>query len=728
MLYVAAAFISGAALVQCTSPNNKKSTVVSNARINGIVYTSDSTPARNAMVHFHESSMVADTAAGFSPPADSPTFITDVNGRYAIQTIDTGSYIIEATDSQNNLAQASFRVPDTGARITLPPCYLRPAGAIMGNVMLPAGGDPRKTFVLVPGNNRVAKADSLGRFTFIGLAEGTYGLELLSSIHNYAIFDTAGVHVLPGDTTRLGTIAMPMADIGLTLAATGTQNDTASNNDSVRIVATFYNSMASATTIAWLSSDRDSVYRQRTLAAGQWSDTLLRVWPTAGSRIIRVKATDSSGAVWNDSIAVTIIIDLPVAFAGKDTAVRMNALALLHGTATKRFGRIVKWEWNIGKAGFTATSSGDTTIITPDSVVNVYPCILRVTGDDGNIGLDTVNLQVGRWEVVGTGPISDGAAYNLSFAVWNDTPYVLYSDAAISYQATMMKFSGNQWSSVGSKGFTSPYVQSTAIAVYNNTPYAAYVAGNAAGVKSFNGSQWVSLGPDSIGYAALPRISLAVNNGIPTVVYQGIRIIAPYQYINNAWTQMGTQFFTRCVATSVIVAGNVPYYNYFSDTLYGDSLEVAQFSNNQWTSTGPIGVAPVNEQGGDNFSLAQWNGTPYLSYLDLSNEPWVMQYTGSGWSVVGTSGFYQSAVWSISLALWNNVPYVAFLDKTGYTNGSNGTCATVMRFNGSQWTPVGNICFTPETDNACIAISNGHIYVAYSDASNGNKAMLMRLM
>jgi hypothetical protein len=79
----------------------------------------------------------------------------------------------------------------------------------------------------------------------------------------------------------------------------------------------------------------------------------------------------------------------PVAKAGIDTAVALGTAIELHGAAVDSFGgAITKWEWSIGGGSFVETSSGDTTFSRGTN--GAYPCILRVTDNDGNQALDTV--------------------------------------------------------------------------------------------------------------------------------------------------------------------------------------------------------------------------------------------------------------------------------------------------------------------------------------------------
>ena len=58
-------------------------------------------------------------------------------------------------------------------------------------------------------------------------------------------------------------------------------------------------------------------------------------------------------------------------------------------------GAIVKWEWKIGPMGdFQTSNSGDTTVILPAAAQAAYPCVLRVTDNDGNISTDTLIVAV----------------------------------------------------------------------------------------------------------------------------------------------------------------------------------------------------------------------------------------------------------------------------------------------------------------------------------------------
>lgn len=82
----------------------------------------------------------------------------------------------------------------------------------------------------------------------------------------------------------------------------------------------------------------------------------------------------------------------PVAQAGADTSVSLNAAVHLHGTATDPDGTIAKLEWSVDGAPFASVSGGDTAFAA--KAVGTLHCILRATDNDGLTGLDTMFVTV----------------------------------------------------------------------------------------------------------------------------------------------------------------------------------------------------------------------------------------------------------------------------------------------------------------------------------------------
>jgi alpha-tubulin suppressor-like RCC1 family protein len=187
------------------------------AMVSGKLFEPDGkTPAKAATVSMRKKSVLADTShdASNPQPFTSASVTTDRNGTFAIDTIDTGTYIIEGSDGANNVVLIdSIKVKNPDSTKNLGADTLLPAGVVKGVIKLTEGGDPRKVFVLAFGLDRFALPDANGNFTFPMLAKGKYSLRFLPSLENYGVLDTAGVSVKSADTTNLDTIVLPFKGI-----------------------------------------------------------------------------------------------------------------------------------------------------------------------------------------------------------------------------------------------------------------------------------------------------------------------------------------------------------------------------------------------------------------------------------------------------------------------------------------------------------------------------------
>ena len=153
-----------------------------------------------------------------------------------------------------------------------------------------------------------------------------------------------------------------------------------------------------------------------TIAAREWDIGLTGSFQASadGSRGIAVapsdtgvilcafRATDDDGIATLDTVAVVIDRDIPIPFAGKDTTVSLGDVVRVRGSATDHFGRIVKWEWDLGGTGIFRASGPDTSFVVPRTAGLDIPCVLRVTDDDGFSALDTLIASV-----VKDAPIAD---------------------------------------------------------------------------------------------------------------------------------------------------------------------------------------------------------------------------------------------------------------------------------------------------------------------------------
>ncbi len=191
--------------------------------------------------------------------------------------------------------------------------------------------------------------------------------------------------------------ALPPSSImtAIDLRMLGAHADSARAGDTIRIVAKYSNPTYANLRLAWFAGTSDTL-RWQTLTEKSGEDTL--AWPgpeSVGERKIAFGILDAAGRRWTDSLRVIFVESRPIASAGADTTVPGDSPFILRGKAKDSFGKIVKWEWDIGGTGtFSETRSGDTAFTLPKGERRDFPCILRVTNDHGIASADTVHLEV----------------------------------------------------------------------------------------------------------------------------------------------------------------------------------------------------------------------------------------------------------------------------------------------------------------------------------------------
>ena len=192
-------------------------TQTGNGMVIGTVYRSDgTTPADGAYVSLRKKTKnVSISGLLENKSAITETHVrADSRGGFVIDSVDTGFYVIIATDSSNNYAfNDSILLQYYDSTVELSPVVLVPAGAVKGTISLSEGGDPRKIFIVIEEVNRFAHADTDGRFKIDMLPTGTYSLTILPTLDNYGVIDTLTVQVKPADTTDAGSIEPPFLGI-----------------------------------------------------------------------------------------------------------------------------------------------------------------------------------------------------------------------------------------------------------------------------------------------------------------------------------------------------------------------------------------------------------------------------------------------------------------------------------------------------------------------------------
>ena len=124
------------------------------------------------------------------------------------------------------------------------------------------------------------------------------------------------------------------------------------------------------------------------------------------------------------------------------------------------------------------------------------------------------------------------------------------------------------------------------------------------------------------------------------------------------------------------------------------------------------------------LALHPTTGAPYVAFVDSANsyKATVITFNGSDWSTVGTAGFSAGGADWISLALHptTGAPYVAF-----HAELQN---ITVMAFHNGAWSTVGSAGFSAiASGRISLALHpvTGEPFVAFTDAANSNKSTVM---
>ncbi|RMG96668.1 MAG: hypothetical protein D6706_09900 [Chloroflexi bacterium] len=306
-----------------------------------------------------------------------------------------------------------------------------------------------------------------------------------------------------------------------------------------------------------------------------------------------------------------------------------------------------------------------------------------------------------------------------SIVLDNNTPYVVYQDAANGDRTTVMKYAGNNWVTVGTAGFSAGRADYTSIATDGNgTPYVAYRDGgngNRATVQKFNGSSWVTVGLSGFSAGNSPFTTIALDGNTPYVVYKdegnGYKATVK-MFDGSSWVTVGAAGFSDGQAdyTSIALNGSMPYVAY-RDAANGNKATVKKFDGSNWVTVGTAGFSAGRA---DYTSIAiDGNGTPYVVYKDYGYglKAVVKKFNGSNWVTVGTAGLSAGWVDYTSIAIdASGTPYVSYQDL------ANNQKATVMKFDGSSWVTVGAAGFSAgPAENTSIDIDgNGTPYLIYS--------------
>ena len=197
----------------------------------------------------------------------------------------------------------------------------------------------------------------------------------------------------------------------------------------------------------------------------------------------------------------------------------------------------------------------------------------------------------------------------------------------------------------------------------------------------------------------------------------------------SGWLPVGLAGFSAYTVdlTSLALDSSGNPYVAFADYAYGGKVTVMKYNGAAWEIVGAPGIG-ISTNGTLFINLAlDHSNTPYVAYQDVASvKAVVMKFNGAAWVPVGpATGLSGGQAFYLSLALDSSgTPYLAYQDCDSHLPAP---CkATVMKFNDSNWEPVGPRGFTSRTVSALsLKLDKNNIpYMSYRDGDyNGASVM-----
>lgn len=343
---------------------------------------------------------------------------------------------------------------------------------------------------------------------------------------------------------------------------------------------------------------------------------------------------------------------------------------------------------------------------------------------------DKVDTQ---WEFVGDEGFSDTHANSqkLAFSPSGDL-YVAY---VLTFSGIeVRKFDGKDWIYIGDPGFAPSSTELSFAISLDGVPYVAFHESTGTypsykmSVMKFDGTKWLYVGQPNFSPAQAWHLSLAISpTGEPHVSFYDGSITLPkasvMKYDGTQWIYVGDKYISSAEAVpSIDFSLQGDLYVVYTDFALNNKATVKKYEGTNWINVGNPGFSE-GESWGVDIEISS-SGQPYVAFNNLSDSDTigisVMKFEENVWKYVGakrlSEGFHgQGGVLVINDA---GEPFIAFQDI--YTNESEKSKASVMKFNGTKWEYVGSRGFSPGgSDSYSLAMDPaGRPYLAFREVSD----------
>jgi hypothetical protein len=455
----------------------------------------------------------------------------------------------------------------------------------------------------------------------------------------------------------------------------GFLTDSASINDSLRYIVLLYNQTRALRRITWTDLSKNSMVRSKSLdtTSGYAPDTLKYSWATMGKKGLECAVTDMAGTVQKDTVFVSIVKDDPTdSLAATPEVIARTDTIRLHADAYDKFGRIVKYEWDLGNTGTFASGNSDTFYIAPNEFTSIGFSV-RVTDDDGNSVIDTITKQISLKFQEATANAGYPLRVGNTCLAFNDKMWVIGGYNGRKYMNDVWySTDGTTWSqATDSAGFSPRYGHSSV--VFDNK---MWVIGGSSNTISQN-DVWYST--DGVTWkqatdaAAFPRCyghsSVVFDNKMWVIGSGSVFVSKSYEYIGDAWYSFDG--ITWILATGS--AGFPPRRNHTS----------VVFDNKIWIIAGKIDSISQKDvwysTTGSNWNQATddaaFGPRVITSSVVFDNKIWVIGGNYNPYS--GWNGLQNDVWYSIDGSTWNRA-----IDSAPFSSRAYHTCVV---FNNKIW-------------------------------------------
>jgi hypothetical protein len=176
-----------------------------NGRIACVVYNEDGSPAAGATIRLRSKDFIAKQHTD-STDTVSQNALTDKNGAFTIDSVDSGSYSIEINDGNSHAVLLTCDMTSSDTLLKLPKATLLPTGIIKGTFT--SGPDQSSSLsIRIYGLERSGLYDSAtGEFFIYDVPSGKYTIRILANSGNLKPIEIPNIILPPDRISDIGDI------------------------------------------------------------------------------------------------------------------------------------------------------------------------------------------------------------------------------------------------------------------------------------------------------------------------------------------------------------------------------------------------------------------------------------------------------------------------------------------------------------------------------------------